>query len=382
MQYRVFGRDEATRVSVLGFGAMRLPVLDGDSSKIDEPEAIRMIRHAVDQGVNYVDTAYVYHGGNSEYLVAKALQDGYRERVFRATKCPIWLAEKEGDFDRLLNEQLDKLSTDRIDMYLLHAFEPKTWESCQRLNVFEFAARAKADGRVRRIGFSFHAELPLFKEIVDAYDWDFCQIQLNYMDEHYQAGLEGLRYAAAKGIAVVIMEPLRGGRLTNNVPPEVQAIWDKAAVKRSAAEWALRWVWNLPEVTTVLSGMSTMEQVVENVRVASEALASSLTTEELALVDQAKAFYKQRTKVSCTGCNYCMPCPAGVAIPNLFSLHNEASIYNLKQENVVRSYARMVEGEKDASLCVECGQCEDACPQHLPIRAHLQEVHRTYGQQE
>jgi hypothetical protein len=380
MQYRSFGRDIETKVSALGFGAMRLPILDGDSSKINEPEAIKMIRYAIDHGVNYVDTAYPYHGGNSEYVVAKALQDGYREQVYLATKCPIWLAKEAGDFDKLLNEQLQKLSTDHIDMYLLHAFAPERWEACKELKVFDFIARAKADGRIKRIGFSFHSELPLFKEIVDAYDWDFCQIQFNYMDEYYQAGVEGLRYAAAKGMAVVVMEPLRGGRLTNNVPAEVQAIWDQADVKRSAAEWALRYVWNFPEVAIVLSGMTTMEHVIENVRVADDAVANSLSEKEQGLIEQAKTFYLNRTKVNCTGCNYCMPCPSGVAIPNLFTLHNEASIYNLRHDQVVQNYGRMAEAQKDASLCVECGQCEDACPQNLPIRQHLKEIHQAYGQ--
>ena len=381
MQYRNFGRDTKTQVSALGFGAMRLPILDGDSSKINEPEAIKMIRYAIDHGVNYVDTAYVYHGGNGEYAVAKALKDGYREKVYLATKCPVWLAKEEGDFDKLLNEQLAKLSTDHIDMYLLHGLEPERWKACVELKVFDFIARAKADGRIGRIGFSFHSELPVFKEIVDAFDWDFCQIQFNYMDEHYQAGLEGLRHAAAKGMAVVVMEPLRGGRLTNNVPVEVQGIWDQAVVKRTAAAWALRYVWNFPEVTTVLSGMTTMEHVIENVRVADDATANSLTAAELALVGQAKAFYLKRIKVNCTGCNYCMPCPAGVAIPDLFNMHNEASIYNLKHENVVKNYGRMVEAKKDASLCAECGQCEEACPQHLPIRQHLKEVHKAYWEE-
>ncbi|MGI6358632.1 MAG: aldo/keto reductase [Bacillota bacterium] len=381
MQYRSFGRDQETKVSALGFGAMRLPIVDGDSSKINEPEAIKMIRYAIDHGVNYVDTAYNYHGGNSEYLVAIALQGGYREKVYLATKCPTWLVEQPEDFDRLLNEQLQKLNTDHIDMYLLHSLDPSRWENCVKNDVFNFVARAKADGRIKRIGFSFHSELPLFKQIVDAHQWDFCQIQFNYMDENYQAGLEGLRYAANKGLAVVIMEPLRGGRLTNNVPSEVQAIWDQAPIKRSAAEWALRWVWNFPEVSLLLSGMSNMQHVEENVRIAGQAQANSLTDEELALVSRAKEFYLGRTKVHCTGCEYCLPCPAGVAIPSLFTMYNEASIYNLPRERVLQSYARMAEGNKHAALCLECGQCEDACPQNLPIRRHLKAVHQEYGQE-
>jgi predicted aldo/keto reductase-like oxidoreductase len=374
VQYRKFGKLDF-EVSALGFGCMRLPVIDGDTSKIDEVEATRMVRKAIDLGVNYIDTAYGYHGGKSESFVGRALQDGYRARVKLATKCPVWLAEKHEDFDKLLNEQLERLQVDYVDMYLLHALNESSWKAAYDLNVLDFVRRALADGRIKHAGFSFHDELPVFKEIVDAFDWEFCQIQFNYMDENYQAGLEGLRYAAEKGLAVVIMEPLRGGRLTNNVPEEVQAFWDQSSVKRTPAEWALRWVLNHPEVTVVLSGMGLMDHVVENVRVAADAGPNSLTEKERGIIDQAKEFYLNRTKVKCTGCDYCMPCPAGVAIPQLFSQYNEASIYNLDPTRVAQNYKKMVDEQKGADQCVECGQCEEACPQNLTIRQYLKDLH-------
>jgi predicted aldo/keto reductase-like oxidoreductase len=377
VQYRKFGRLDF-EVSALGFGCMRLPVIDGDTAKIDEAEATRMVRHAIDQGVNYIDTAYGYHGGKSESFVGRALRDGYRERVKLATKCPVWLAETHEDFDKLLNEQLERLQVDYIDMYLLHALSRDRWQAAYDLNVLDFLRRALADGRIKYVGFSFHDDLPAFKEIVDAFDWDFCQIQLNYMDQEYQAGMEGLRYAAEKGLAVVIMEPLRGGRLTKNVPAEVQAIWDQAPIKRTPAEWALRWVLDQPEVTVVLSGMSTMDHVVENLRVAADAGPNSLTEQELAIINQAKEFYLNRTKVKCTGCDYCMPCPVGVVIPQLFTLYNEASIYNLDPDAVARNYGRLVEEGKSADLCAECGQCEAACPQNISIREHLKDIHAAF----
>lgn len=359
---------------------MRLPTVtapsrDSDVGNIDAEKSIELIRYAIDHGVDYVDTAYNYHGGHSETLVGKALEDGYRERVRIATKLPVWLVDSPAGCDEKLNEQLAKLQTDYVDFYLLHALNAGSWKNnVLKHEMFEFLDRAKADGRIKYAGFSFHDELPLFKEIVDAYDWDFCQIQLNYMDEHYQAGVEGLEYAAKKDLAVVIMEPLRGGRLVKNIPDEVQALWDGATVKRSPAEWAFRWVANYPQVNAILSGMGTMEELQENIRIMSNAKPQSLTSDELTLVANARDFYNERTKVKCTECQYCMPCPAGVAIPKVFSVYNNASIYNVMKQGK-RQYSGLIKEKQDASLCVECGQCEELCPQNLAIIEDLKSAH-------
>ena len=328
MQYRSFGKLD-WRPSALGFGAMRLPTIDDDPAKIDEAEATRMLRHAIDHGVNYVDTAYPYHRENSERLVGRALQDGYREQVKLATKMPCWKIEEAGDFDRYLDEQLEKLQTDHIDFYLLHGLNEKRWADMSELDVLGWAEGAIASGRIRHLGFSFHDKLETFKAIVDASDlWTFCQIQYNFMDIEYQAGTEGLEYAAERGLAVVVMEPLRGGRLTKSVPPSVQAIWGDAPVQRTPAEHALQWVWNHPEVSVVLSGMSTFEQVEENVDSAGRSGPGTLSKEELALYDRVREAYEALCPVPCTDCKYCLPCPSGVNIPRVFDIYNDGVIYD------------------------------------------------------
>lgn len=368
------------KTSIFGIGCMRLPLQAGqtDSARIDEAKAIRMIRAGIDGGVTYIDTAYPYHGGNSELVVGKALQDGYRERVFLATKLPVWEVKSADDFDRLLNQQLEKLQTDHVDFYLLHALHQGTWGKVRDLGVLEFLDRAKADGRIRYAAFSFHDQLPLFKEIIDSYAWDMCQIQLNILDVDYQAGLAGLEYAAARGIGVVVMEPLRGGALAAHVPADIQAVWDEASEQRSGVDWAFRWLANRPEVKVILSGVSTMEQLEDNLRIFADTKPGCLTAEDEARVDRVRALYQSKIQVDCTGCEYCLPCPSGVAIPAVFRAYNQAfMIEDLASGQ--SSYEWLVKNHEDASLCVECGACEQVCPQHIPIIEKLKDAHAYLG---
>jgi len=381
MKYRKFGQLD-WKVSALGFGAMRLPTIGGDSSKIEEPHAIKMIRYAIDHGVNYVDTAYPYHQGQSEYLVGKALKDGYREKVRLATKMPSWLVEKYEDFDKYLNEQLEKLDTNHIDYYLLHGLNKGRWPKLKELGVFEWAEKAKADGRIKYLGFSFHDDYELFEKILeDSENFTFCQIQYNYMDTEYQAGVKGLKLAAKKGLAVVIMEPIKGGKLAVTPPKDVQAVWDKAEKKRKPAEWALQWVWNHPEVSVVLSGMSEMRHVEENVEYAGRSGPGTLTDTELSLIKEAKQAYLNLGFVGCTACRYCMPCPQGVAIPEILGLYNE---YYMSGQNpeIKEKYWEKITLETHSTNCVSCGVCEEQCPQELPIRKFMGETARMFPKPE
>jgi predicted aldo/keto reductase-like oxidoreductase len=379
MLYRKFPKAPMD-LSILGFGCMRLPVFE--NRQIDEPKALAMIRYAIDHGVNYIDTAYPYHDGQSEPVVGRALGDGYREKVQLATKLPSWLITKREDMDKYLDEQLERLATDYIDFYLIHGLNQATWETMARLGVLEFLDDAVADGRIRYPAFSFHDSLPLFKEIVDAYDWTFAQIQYNFMDEKYQAGTKGLKYAAKRGIGIVVMEPLRGGLLAKDAPG-IPEILKSAPVQRTPAEWGLRWVWNHPEVTVVLSGMSAMEQVVQNIAYAEQGLPDSLSKKELAIVGRVRDEFNSRIKIHCTGCRYCMPCKNGVDIPGCFEFYNQAHIYDAKdQAGGIYSWALSgifggIPGF--ASCCLSCGECEEKCPQGLPIQKHLKDVAEYFG---
>jgi predicted aldo/keto reductase-like oxidoreductase len=371
VQFRKFGKYNK-KVSVLGFGCMRLPVMPDGS--INEKEAITQLRKAIDNGVNYLDTAFIYHEGKSEVVLGKALKDGYREKTYIADKMPLWNVKTYEDFDRILNEQLERLDVEYIDFYLLHALDKNLWDKCKKLDAIKFLENAQKCGKIKHIGFSFHDDIGTFKGIVDYYNWDFCQIQYNYMDEDNQAGIEGLHYAANKNMAVIVMEPLLGGKLAIAPPTEVQQLWDCSETKRTPAEWGLSWIWNQPEVTVILSGMNSMGQLDENIKTASEVLPDSLTDSEKELIKKVRSKFKELTKVSCTGCRYCITCPKDIDIPRIFALHNEAAVYN-NIRNCSYVYSHEINTKNNATACVECGKCEKVCPQHLKIKQHLKDAH-------
>ncbi|MBS3752804.1 MAG: aldo/keto reductase [Anaerolineales bacterium] len=374
MKYRSFGNID-WQASALGFGCMRLPTQDGEPGAIRENEAADMLHYAIDHGVNYLDTAYPYHDGQSEPFLGRVLQGKYREKVKLATKLPCWEVEEKGDFDRLLDEQLKRLDTEQIDFYLLHALNKKSWKKMHSLGVLSWLENARSSGRIAHIGFSFHDEFPVFKEIIDAYQgWEFCQIQYNYMDVKYQAGKKGLQYAADRGLAVVIMEPIRGGRLVD--PPEaIQSLWKKAPIQRSPAAWALHWLWNQPEVSLVLSGMSAMSHVRENVAAAERSQVGLLTQEEQELVREVREAYQALSLIPCTQCEYCLPCPNGVNIPRILQIYNDSIMYD-KPEYGIKGYNNWIPEEKRADQCEVCGECEEKCPQGIAISEWMEKIHQ------
>jgi predicted aldo/keto reductase-like oxidoreductase len=380
MQYRSFGKLN-WKASALGFGCMRFPALDKtpNSSNIDEAEALRMLRHAIDSGVNYVDTAYPYHGGQSEVVVGKALKDGYREKVKLATKLPVWLVESPADFDRLLNEQLTKLQTDHIDFYLLHALSHSRWQDIVlKHKLLDRAEAALADGRIRHLGFSFHDDYPAFEEIVNGSDlWSFCQIQYNYMDTENQAGVRGLKLAASKGLGVVVMEPLMGGRLADP-PKDVLEAMKSFPARRSPVEWALQWLWDQPEVSVILSGMSTMAQVEENLNFADHSRIESFTPAEQGLIGEVREKYRARIAIPCSKCSYCMPCPNGVNIPGNFECFNYAHLYDNLEDARFRYEVFLTEAQR-SSACMACGVCEPLCPQKIEISQWMPRVTALLG---
>ncbi len=375
MQTRKNSRN-GDELSILGFGCMRLPT---KGSAIDEEKAIALIRSAADRGINYFDTAWPYHGGKSEPLLGKALGDGYREKVKVATKLPQFMIKNLEKAKKIFDTQLERLDTDYIDYYLLHMLADKAgFDRLKEIGIIEWLEDLKNQGKIRNLGFSFHGVQKGFTELIQAYDWDFCQIQYNYLDENNQAGKAGLELAYSLNIPVIVMEPLRGGQLVNQLPKEIRDLYEKTAPGRSAAAWSLRWIWNHPAVTVVLSGMGTQDQLDDNIATASEMHSASMPAVELKLYENVKQILYAKTKIPCTGCAYCMPCPAGVNIPQVFSLYNEKYLMDGKREK----YKYMTElgvGAKQpgfASLCIQCGKCEEHCPQSISIRQELKTVRK------
>lgn len=377
MLSRILSKD-GRPVSILGFGCMRLPP-PGDTS--GEERSIQMIRNAIENGVNYFDTAYVYGAGRNESLLGKALEGGFRENVFIATKIPSYLVGKLEGAKKMFETELQRLKTDYIDYYLLHMLtDLDMFLRMKELGVIEWMESLKKAGRIRNIGFSFHGSKEGFEQIVTSYPWDFCQIQFNYMDEFNQAGKSGLLLAASLGIPVIVMEPVRGGKLAGNLPQNVMDLFDTNPIKRSPAEWALRWVWNFKEVAVVLSGMNDEKQLEENVRIAGEALPDSLTPYEKEIFIKIKEDLQAKTKVPCTACGYCMPCPFGVDIPGCFSIYNEKYLMPKKVGKFNYFQALGIFSVKPgfASMCKECGKCESHCPQSISIRKELKNVRREF----
>ena len=367
MQYRRIEK-LGIEVSAFGVGCMRFPMkkLEDGTDVVDESISTPAIRHAIDCGVNYIDTAYVYSGGRkNEIALGHALRDGYREKVYIATKLPTWPVQTKDDMWRILGESLEDLETDHIDFYLLHALNKDSWHKIRDLGAIDFLNEAKAQGKIRYACFSFHDNYEAFEEIINAYDWDMAQIQFNYMDVENQAGLKGVKLAGEKGIPLVIMEGLRGGKLAS-APDNVQALYDAFPVKRSPVEWGFRWLCDFPQIATVLSGVTNYEQTEDNLAIFDRCTVGAMTDEEKELMVKVREAYQSRTKVGCTGCRYCMPCPNDVDIPRIFSIWNNKFQFNEPMKGNW-DYKRRIDEGHDASKCVECGACESVCPQQLNI---------------
>ena len=379
MKYRRFGK-ETWEVSILGFGCMRLPLVKGGGpGAVDEKASIALIRSAIDRGVNYVDTAYPYHDGQSEVVLGRALRDGYRDKVRVADKSPVWMIQRGEDFDKYLAEQMSRLGVEHIDCYLLHALSDARWKGVLEAGVLERAEAAVRDGRIGALGFSYHDGPAFFPKLVDAYDkWALAQIQYNYIDTENQAGTVGLRYAASRGLPVVVMEPLLGGRLAVP-PPAVRALIETDPAHRTPSEIALQWVWDQPEAATLLSGMNAMSQLDENLASAERSRVGSFGPADLDLIDRVKAAFRARAVIPCTKCGYCDPCPSGVDIPGNFELYNNGVIYD--NMGMVRiSYQRFFPENERANLCTQCRTCEEKCPQKIEISAWMPRIHDALGE--
>lgn len=374
MKYRKFLKGNID-ISSLGFGTMRFPTIKNEGD-IDIQKTTEMLDYAIYNGLNYIDTAFTYHNGMSENFLGDYLEKRkVRDKIFLATKMPVWKIEKYSDLDYYFNIQLRRLRTSYIDFYLLHSLWQGSWEKVKNLNMLDFLIKKKEEGKIRFFGFSFHDEFNVFKEIIDYYNWDFCQIQLNYMDIDYQAGERGLKYAYEKGIQAIIMEPLKGGKLANP-PQSIRNVFDEYKIKKSPVEWALSFLLNKKEILLILSGMSSFEQVKENIEVASKYEINSLNEDELNILYIARNEWLNIKTIGCTNCKYCMPCPNGVNIPKNFEIYNNYIMYGDLNESV--SKYQYLKEEERASNCRECGTCETLCPQNLEIIKLLKLIDNTF----
>lgn len=374
MHYSSIGLD-GFAVSRFGMGCMRYPkTTDKDGREItDEAEAVKMIRYAVDHGVNYFDTAYAY--GDSEEILGRALSGGYREKVVIATKIPVCDVKSRDDYQTYFHKQLERLKTGCIDIYLMHCLDRANWEILKETDGIRCMEELKAQGKIKKFGFSFHGNYEVFKEIIDAYPWDICMIQLNILDQNHQAGVRGLKYAAQKGIPVVIMEPLKGGLLGGNPPDMVKQLLENYAEQRSLTEWSMRWLYNFNEVKVVLSGVSSMDQLRDNIRIFEDTNADTMVESDFELIDSIKKAFEGMVKVGCTGCGYCMPCPAGVNIPEIFKIYNDAGLSPWDLFGKTFYSLVVANSGGGAANCLECGRCELKCPQHIPVMNTLKEAH-------
>ncbi len=372
MQYR---QDKKTgnNISILGFGCMRLPSTRG---KIDIEKTEKLFLEAIDKGINYFDTAYLYNG--SEAALGQIFEkNNLRDKVFIATKLPLMLCRKPTDFEKYFKTELERLKTTYVDYYFMHMLtNPEQWNTLCELGIKEWIQEKKEKGQIKQVGFSFHGKREDFLKLVDIYDWDFCQIQYNYINTNYQAGTEGLNYASEKGLPVFIMEPLLGGRLANSLPEKAQKIMKEARPDWSPVSWALKWLWNNPKVTMLLSGMNEMEQLQENIALAESSMPDMWSEEELSTIEKVVEVFNESYKIPCTGCNYCMPCPENINIPGCFAAYNTS--FSMKKSIGMNQYmlstGAMTKNPSLASMCIKCGKCEKHCPQNIKIRDALDEV--------
>jgi hypothetical protein len=373
MQYREFSSKIKFKPSALGFGLMRLPMTS--DGKVDINESVRIIRYAIDKGVNFLDTAYIYHGGESEKVLAKALKGGYRDKVKIADKMPMWMLKTESDLDRIFYDQLDRLQVKKIDFYLLHALSRSSITLIKKFNIVDWLEKKKSEGLIDYIGFSFHDKFPIFKKVMDLYDWDFCLIQFNLVDIKYQAGLKGVRYAHSRGVGVIVMEPLRGGQLTTSVPSDIMERWQNVGETLydmydvNPAEFLLGYVWDFPEVALLISGMSSYEQVKQNLRYATKSKVNSISKNEHLLYAEIRKAYLDKIVINCTSCNYCKTCPKKIAIPYIFDQINEVKRYENQKTPTFRYH--FLTPEQKASNCSNCKKCKVVCPQKLDIPSLL-----------